>query len=61
MLCPQCQSSNRREFRTEMMIHKGHLGGAPRAAEAYREPAEAREFSEADLELFRRQNGLWLL
>ena len=28
MLCPQCQSSNRREFPTEMMIHKGHLGGA---------------------------------
>ena len=23
MLCPQCQSSNRREFRTEMMIHNG--------------------------------------
>jgi hypothetical protein len=28
MLCPQCQSSNRKEFPTEMMIHKGHLGGA---------------------------------
>jgi hypothetical protein len=28
MRCPQCQSSNRREFRTEMMIHNGHLDGA---------------------------------
>lgn len=25
MLCPQCQSSNRREFPTEMMIHHGSL------------------------------------
>jgi hypothetical protein len=29
MLCPQCQSSNRREFRTEMMIHNGSLGATP--------------------------------
>jgi len=29
MLCPQCQSSDRREFRTEMMIHNGSLGAAP--------------------------------
>jgi hypothetical protein len=28
MLCPQCQSSNRREFPTEMMIHNGRLDGA---------------------------------
>jgi hypothetical protein len=28
MLCPQCQSSNRREFSTEMMIHYGLLDGA---------------------------------
>jgi hypothetical protein len=28
MLCPQCQSSNRREFITEMMIHNGRLDGA---------------------------------
>ena len=28
MLCPQCQSSNRREFPTEMMIHHGRLDGA---------------------------------
>jgi hypothetical protein len=27
MLCPQCQSSDRREFRTEIMIHNGHLDG----------------------------------
>jgi hypothetical protein len=29
MLCPQCQSSNRREFPTEMMIHNGSLGATP--------------------------------
>jgi hypothetical protein len=29
MLCPQCQSSDRREFRTEMMIHNGSLGATP--------------------------------
>ena len=29
MLCPQCQSSNRREFRTEMMIHNGSVGAMP--------------------------------
>ena len=29
MLCPQCQSSNRREFRTELMIHNGTLGATP--------------------------------
>jgi hypothetical protein len=29
MLCPHCQSSNRREFRTEMMIHHGSLGATP--------------------------------
>jgi hypothetical protein len=29
MLCPQCQSSNRREFRTEMMIHHGSLDATP--------------------------------
>jgi hypothetical protein len=29
MLCPQCQSSNRREFRTELMIHNGSLGATP--------------------------------
>jgi hypothetical protein len=29
MLCPQCQSSNRREFPTEMMIHNGNLGATP--------------------------------
>src|SRR6202789_3906038 len=28
MLCPQCQSSHGREFRTEMMIHIGGLDGA---------------------------------
>jgi hypothetical protein len=28
MLCPQCQSSDRREFPTEMMIHNGRLDGA---------------------------------
>ena len=27
MLCAQCQSSNGREFRTEMTIHNGHLDG----------------------------------
>jgi hypothetical protein len=27
MLCPQCQSSNRREFRTEVMIHNGSVNG----------------------------------
>jgi hypothetical protein len=27
MLCPQCQSSKRKEFRTEMMIHNGGLNG----------------------------------
>jgi hypothetical protein len=29
MLCPQCQSSNRGEFLTEMMIHNGSLGATP--------------------------------
>ena len=30
MLCPQCQSSNRREFRTELMIHSGsEIGNVP--------------------------------
>jgi hypothetical protein len=29
MLCPQCQSRNRREFRTEMMIHNGNVGAMP--------------------------------
>jgi hypothetical protein len=29
MLCRQCQSSNRREFRTEMMIHNASLGATP--------------------------------
>jgi hypothetical protein len=29
MLCPQCQSSNGREFPTEMMIHNGSLGATP--------------------------------
>jgi hypothetical protein len=29
MLCPQCQSSNRREFTTEMMIHNDTLGATP--------------------------------
>jgi hypothetical protein len=29
MLCPECQSSNRREFPTEMMIHHGSLGATP--------------------------------
>jgi hypothetical protein len=28
MLCPQCQSTNRREFATDMMIHYGRLDGA---------------------------------
>jgi hypothetical protein len=28
MLCPQCQSSNRMEFPTEIMIHNGSLNGA---------------------------------
>jgi hypothetical protein len=28
MRCPECQSSNRREFPTEMMIHYGRLDGA---------------------------------
>ena len=28
-LCQQCQSSNRREFRTELMIHNGSLGVTP--------------------------------
>lgn len=28
MLCPQCRSSNRREFRTEMMIHNRRADGA---------------------------------
>jgi hypothetical protein len=28
MLCPHCHSSNRRKFRTEMMIHHGRLEGA---------------------------------
>jgi hypothetical protein len=29
MPCPQCQSDNRREFLTEMMIHNGSLGTTP--------------------------------
>ena len=29
MLCPQCQSSNRSEFSTEMLIHNGSLGATP--------------------------------
>jgi hypothetical protein len=29
MLCPQCQSSNRREFPIEMMIHNGRLDAVP--------------------------------
>lgn len=29
MVCPECQSSNRREFLTEMMIHNGSLGATP--------------------------------
>jgi hypothetical protein len=29
MLCTQCQSSNRREFPTEMMIHNGSNGAIP--------------------------------
>jgi hypothetical protein len=29
MLCQQCQSSNRQEFRTELMIHNGTLGATP--------------------------------
>jgi hypothetical protein len=28
MLCPQCQSSNRRECRSEIMIHNGRGDGA---------------------------------
>jgi hypothetical protein len=28
MLCPQCQSSNRREFRSEIMIRDGRVDGA---------------------------------
>jgi hypothetical protein len=28
MLCPQCQSSNRGEFRTEIMIHNGRVDDA---------------------------------
>jgi hypothetical protein len=28
MLCPQCQSNNRRELDTEMMIHNGRVDGA---------------------------------
>src|SRR5580704_18867585 len=27
ILCPQCQSSDGRELRTEIMIHNGHLDG----------------------------------
>jgi hypothetical protein len=27
--CTQCQSKNRREFGTEMMIHSGSLGATP--------------------------------
>jgi hypothetical protein len=29
MLCPQCQSSNIRDFVTEMMIHNDSLGATP--------------------------------
>jgi hypothetical protein len=29
MLCPRCQSSDRREFLTEMLIHNGTLGATP--------------------------------
>jgi hypothetical protein len=29
MLCSQCQSSNRREFHTEMLIHNDSLGATP--------------------------------
>ena len=28
MHCPQCQSSDRREFHTEIMIHSGRQDGA---------------------------------